>query len=74
MKITSKGQVTIPQDLRKRFGFLPDTSIEFVPEQGGLRIVKSKRNVSRGRKIAERLAGSGHGKMTTQQIMKLMRG
>ncbi|MGA8810637.1 MAG: AbrB/MazE/SpoVT family DNA-binding domain-containing protein [Thermoanaerobaculia bacterium] len=25
MRITSKGQVTIPQEVRERFGLLPDT-------------------------------------------------
>jgi AbrB family looped-hinge helix DNA binding protein len=29
MRITSKGQVTIPQDIRERIGLLPDTEVEF---------------------------------------------
>lgn len=74
MKITSKGQVTIPQELRKRYGFLGDTSVEFISETDGVKIIKSKPSSGRGRKMAERLAGSGHGKWTTEQIMKLMRG
>ena len=32
MRITSKGQVTIPQDIRERFGLLPHTEVEFVAE------------------------------------------
>ena len=30
MRITSKGQVTIPQEVRERFGLLPDTEVDFV--------------------------------------------
>lgn len=29
MRITSKGQVTIPVDIRERAGLLPDTEVEF---------------------------------------------
>ena len=29
MQITSKGQVTIPQDIREKLGLLPDTAVEF---------------------------------------------
>ena len=30
MRVTSKGQVTIPQEIRERFGFMPETEIDFV--------------------------------------------
>ena len=32
MRVTSKGQVTIPAPLRDRLGFLPDTEVEFIVE------------------------------------------
>ncbi|MFU8857972.1 MAG: AbrB/MazE/SpoVT family DNA-binding domain-containing protein, partial [Deferrisomatales bacterium] len=32
MKITSKGQVTIPQELREQLGFLPGSKVRFIPE------------------------------------------
>jgi AbrB family looped-hinge helix DNA binding protein len=28
-RVTTKGQVTIPQEIRERFGFLPHTEVEF---------------------------------------------
>src|SRR5438552_1922062 len=34
MKITSKGQVTIPLPIRHRFGLQPGTEVEFVAENG----------------------------------------
>jgi AbrB family looped-hinge helix DNA binding protein len=42
MKISQRGQVTIPKDIRKRYGLNPDTEIEFVPEEGGVRIQKRR--------------------------------
>ena len=40
MKITDKGQVTIPATLRRKFGLTPNVEIEFVADQGGVRIRK----------------------------------
>ena len=40
-KITSKGQVTIPQDIRNRFGFLPGTEVDIIAEDNKALIVKS---------------------------------
>ena len=34
MRITSRGKVTIPQDIRERLGLLPNTEVEFVVERG----------------------------------------
>jgi AbrB family looped-hinge helix DNA binding protein len=42
-KITSKGQITIPQDIRNKFGFLPGVEVDIVPEDNKALIVKSAR-------------------------------
>lgn len=34
MNITSKGQVTIPKEIRDKYGFLPHTKVSFVEENG----------------------------------------
>jgi len=73
MKITSKGQITVPQEFRTRFGFFPGTDVEFVPDKSGLRLVKSKVS-QRGARIVERMRGRGDGKLSTDQIMRLTRG
>ena len=75
MRITSKGQVTIPQDLRERFGLLPNTEVEFVPTSDGreLRLLKSVKSSSRGRVLVERLRGRGTSKLSTDQLLKMMR-
>ena len=68
MQITQKGQVTIPQEIRERFGFLPRTEIEFIIE-GNSVILRKKQNGSLFRK----LRGIVKGKFTTDEIMALTR-
>lgn len=77
MRITSKGQVTIPQAVREQAGLLPQTEVEFVVESDGVRIVKvdQARRPSRGALAVERLRRSaGHVTMSTDEIMALTRG
>jgi len=42
-RITSKGQITIPREIRNRFGFLPGMEVEVVVEDNQARIVRSRR-------------------------------
>ncbi len=42
-KITSKGQITIPQEIRNKFGFLPGIEVDIVAEGEKALIVKSTR-------------------------------
>lgn len=77
MRITSKGQVTIPQEIRERAGLLPNTEVEFVFEKGGVRIVKARnsRRPTRGAMAVEALRrGAGGISMSTDEIMALTRG
>ena len=39
MRITSKGQVTIPADIRERAGLLPNTEVDFEFDGKVVRIV-----------------------------------
>lgn len=39
MRLSSKGQVTIPAELRRKYGLLPGDDVEFVEDRGTLRIV-----------------------------------
>ncbi len=72
--ITSKGQVTIPQAIRERYGFMPDTDVEFFEQDGliGLRSVSPTRPDRVDEFLAE-LAGSGDGALTTDEVMELSR-
>ncbi len=74
MRITSKGQVTIPQAIREKAGLLPNTEVEFVLEGKTVRIVRARSGrPGRGRVVVERLRGRGAIKMTTDEIMALTR-
>jgi AbrB family looped-hinge helix DNA binding protein len=77
MRITSKGQVTIPHEIRERAGLLPNTEVEFVLDDDGVRIVKARdpKRPTRGQQVVEALRRApGQNKMTTDEIMALMRG
>jgi AbrB family looped-hinge helix DNA binding protein len=74
MKITAKGQVTIPQKIRERLGLLPETDVEFVVRGDAVQIVKAKQPSSRGASIVRVMRGRATTKMSTEEIMKLTRG
>ena len=77
MRITSKGQVTIPQAIREAAGFLPNTEVAFELDATGVRIVKAVRakKMTRGQLAVELLRRSGpQTRWTTDEIMALTRG
>ena len=73
MKVTTKGQVTIPLELRMKAGITPGSEIIFSEEKGRIYLRKAP-GPGRGTALAERLAGQGAGKMTTDEILALTRG
>ncbi len=77
MRITAKGQVTIPQDIRERAALMPGTDVEFEIEGAVVRLVKVSKGVgrkTRGQKLVERLRGGGDFRMSTDEVVALMRG
>jgi AbrB family looped-hinge helix DNA binding protein len=72
MRVTTKGQVTIPQHIREKLGITPATEIDFVEEEGRIFLVKRKAGKAAVRKFAK-LRGSATVKMTTDEIMRLTR-
>ena len=77
MKITTKGQVTIPVEIREKLGLLPNTEVEFEVVGKAVRMRKVRRAGStgrRGKSIVERLRGRGSVRMTTDEILALTRG
>lgn len=76
MRITTKGQVTIPQDIRERLGLLPMCEVEFDVVNDSVRIRKRKGAKSRGQMMLEamRLAPRPKPGMTTDELMALTRG
>ena len=76
MRITTKGQVTIPQEIREKFGLLPNTEVEFVVRRNAIHLVKADqpKRPGRGELIVRRLRGSATAGMSTDEIMALTRG
>ena len=73
--VTSKGQVTIPKEIRDRLGIGPGTSVEFVPtDDGRFVLTKSGRKHAVRKSAFARLRGSATAKMSTDEIMALTRG
>lgn len=73
MKITAKGQVTIPRRLRRKLGLLPGTEVRF-EEADGCAVIRPK--MTRRELIEERLRsvrGIADGGLTTDEIMRLTR-
>lgn len=76
MRVTSKGQVTIPAEIRERAGLLPETEVEFRFDGEVVSIVKAKasRKPTRGARLVAHLKGKGDVSMSTDEIMALTRG
>ena len=71
MRVTTKGQVTIPKNVREVLGIVPETNIEFEEENGRFYIVKMTKNRSNSK--FSRLRGIATAKMSTDEIMNLTR-
>jgi AbrB family looped-hinge helix DNA binding protein len=41
-RITSKGQITIPQEIRNQFSLLPGTDVEVIAKKNNVLIVKAR--------------------------------
>jgi AbrB family looped-hinge helix DNA binding protein len=77
MNVTVKGQITIPQALRERYGLQPGTEVEFVAEEGALRIrprQRGKRAATAYDKWLAKAAGCARTNLTTDQLMAITRG
>lgn len=76
MRITSKGQVTIPQRIRDEAGLLPETEVEFALADGAVTIRKAEpgKRPTRGDRAVALLREHGRRvRMSTDEIMALTR-
>jgi AbrB family looped-hinge helix DNA binding protein len=76
VRITSKGQVTIPAEIREKAGLLPHTEVEFEFDGKVVRVrpARTRRTDSRGARLVSHLRGRGDVAMSTDAIMALTRG
>ena len=75
MRITSKGQVTIPIEIREKMGLLPDTEVEFQIKGNTVRMKRGMGSSSRRpRDLINRMRRKATVEMTTDEILALTRG
>ncbi len=73
MRVTVKGQVTIPQEIREKLGIGPQSEVDFVEENGRVYLLKNKDNSRKANRF-RRFRGIASVKMSTDEIMALTRG
>ncbi len=73
MRVTSKGQVTIPEEIRKRHGYLPGTEVEFVEVDDRVEIRRVDAAGSPRRDLVAHLRGRATTAMSTEEILSLTR-
>ncbi|MBZ9659077.1 AbrB/MazE/SpoVT family DNA-binding domain-containing protein [Mesorhizobium sp. ESP-6-4] len=81
MRVTTKGQVTIPKQIRDHLGIGPGSEVQFVATDEGARLVAVNQNVSeeeaarKFKEVLDKMEGTlDLGGMTTDEYMEWLRG
>jgi antitoxin PrlF len=70
MRVTQKGQVTIPLQVRRALGIQPGSDVEFELDAFGARL---RVDSDRAAEEIVRMRGAGEGEMSTEEILALSR-
>jgi antitoxin PrlF len=70
VRVTQKGQVTIPLPVRRALGIKPGSDVEFELDERGARLLV---DADRAAEEIDRMRGAGEGEMTTEEILALAR-
>ena len=73
MRVTTKGQVTIPQHIREKLGIGPRSEVDFREEEGRIYVEKARESTIPTASRFRRYRGVATVKMTTDEIMELTR-
>ena len=74
MRLNSKGQVTIPAELRQRHHLHEGDEVDVVEDGDNLVIVRSRAEHTRGSRMVAAMRGKATTTMTTDELMELLRG
>jgi AbrB family looped-hinge helix DNA binding protein len=81
MRVTTKGQVTIPKEIREHLGIVPGSEVEFVREPGGVKLIPIDGDLTAGerlRRFEQALKGMAGSLdlqgMTTDEYIDFVRG
>ncbi|MGQ0679845.1 MAG: AbrB/MazE/SpoVT family DNA-binding domain-containing protein [Actinomycetota bacterium] len=72
MRVTEKGQVTIPKQLREQLGIGAGSEVHFERANDAL-VMRKAPAQARGERLVDRLRGRGDVTMSTDEIMALTR-
>jgi antitoxin PrlF len=70
MRVTQKGQVTIPLEVRRALGIRPGSDVEFEVDEQGARLVIDRDHAAR--EVAQ-MRGAGDVELSTDEILALTR-
>jgi antitoxin PrlF len=70
MRVTQKGQVTIPKQVRRALGIHAGSDVEFELDEHGARLLVDS---DRAAEEISRMRGAGAGEMSTEEILALTR-
>ena len=71
MRVTTKGQVTIPQKVREQLGITAGSEVDFQLDDGGARLVRV--SPGEGKAVTATMRGRATVAMSTEEIMALTR-
>jgi len=74
MRLNSKGQVTIPAELRQKHHLHEGDEVDVVEDGDNLVIVRTRDAHTRGRRMVDAMRGKATTTMTTDELMELLRG
>ena len=70
MRVTQKGQVTIPLPVRRALGIQPGSDVQFELDERGARLLVDS---DRAAEEISRMRGAGEGEISTEKILALTR-
>lgn len=74
MHVTSKGQVTIPVEIRRKLGITENSEVDFVEEDGKVVLVVHDTSEAEFEAWLKRIQGTWQSDLTSDDVMRLFRG
>jgi len=74
MRMNSKGQVTIPAELRAKHHLHEGDELEVIEDGTTLRIVRAYGSETHGQRLVREMRGRATTSMSTEELMELLRG
>lgn len=73
-RMTSKGQVTIPKNIRQRLGLTPGCEVRFAVGKDGQIVLEEKNAADRGPSRFDAIRGTLDLGVSTDEFMRFLRG